>query len=137
MAGKSVLKNLISSNFRVCQIRSVSSAKSNVVIGRIDDGVHSWQQIRVGIIGAPFAMGQVKLDLFLKKSQPESIFRPLLLQPHQGVEKAPPLIRQTGIIERLKELGAYTYCVNIYCNTSGSTVPGVTLLLLYEETGYP
>ena len=70
MASKSLLKNLISPRLRQVPVRSagsVSSDKSpsNIVIGRIDDGVHSWQQIRVGIIGAPFAMGQVGDTFFM------------------------------------------------------------------------
>ncbi|XP_059096458.1 arginase-1-like [Tigriopus californicus] len=62
-------------------------SKSNIVIGQIDDGVHSWKQIRIGIVGAPFHLGQ----------------------PHQGVEKAPVYIRKTGVAEKLKELGHDVY----------------------------
>ena len=63
------------------------SVQDKIQIGQIDaDGVHTWKQIRLGILGAPFHMGQ----------------------PHDGVEKSPALIRhETGFVEKLKELGNF------------------------------
>ena len=56
---KGVLANLAKNYKIICNF-----AHSDIRIEKVDDGFRSWDKIRVGVLGAPFFMGQVKYFMF-------------------------------------------------------------------------
>lgn len=74
----------------------------------------------MGIIGAPFSKGQVRARGHTAARARACVYVTLVLvlQPRDGVERGPDLIRAAGLLHKLHEQGdvtcvcAYSHCRN-------------------------